>query len=424
MTTPSPLRSHYDIVIAGGGMVGASLALALARALDDQLQVLVVESIPLPGPDQPLAQQPSFDARATALAAGSKKIYQDIGVWEQLASNVCDIDSIHVSTRGRPGSTLMRAADEPLPALGYVVENRWLGRVLLDQLQRYQNLQWFAPATLLSVSMAGGDGCTVQIEYGENTGEVSCELLVIADGAHSPLATSLGVSYRETDYRHQAIIANVTSAKPHQGRAFERFTDQGPMALLPLTMDRGESRSALVWTMPLELADSTMQLDEGAFLEQLQQRFGYRLGAFVRLGERFSYPLKLVEANEQVRSGVVIMGNAAHFLHPVAGQGFNLALRDIAHLVEVLVQARASGRSLGELAVLQSYQQAQLWDQRSTTLFSDRVSDLFSWSQPLVAVARDVGLSALDVVLPAKSWFLRQAAGLGGAAVSWPREEV
>jgi 2-octaprenyl-6-methoxyphenol hydroxylase len=246
---------------------------------------------------------------------------------------------------------------------------------------------------------------------------------VIADGAYSPLAGSLGIAYRQNDYRHHAIIANVNSAKPHNGRAFERFTDQGPMALLPLKASGGQSRSALVWTMPDALAANISGLDDEAFLEQLQQRFGYRLGAFTRLGERHSYPLQLVEALEQVRTGVVVMGNAAHFLHPVAGQGFNLALRDVAHLVDVLQRARAAGCRLGDLSVLQSYQQAQAWDQRATTLFSDRVSDLFTWSQPLVGVARDVGLSALDVVLPAKSWFLRQAAGLGGSAVSWSRGE-
>jgi 2-polyprenyl-6-methoxyphenol 4-hydroxylase len=416
------VRAHYDIVIAGGGMVGASLALALARALDERLQILVVESFALPEPGQQGSYQPSFDARSTALAAGSRRIYENIGVWEALAANISAIDSIHVSTRGRPGSTLMQAADEALEALGYVVENQWLGRVLLEQLQCCRRLQWLAPATLRSVRMAGNGGSRVEIDHGGSSSEVSCELLVIADGAHSALARSLGVTYTQTDYQHQAIIANVGTARPHGGRAFERFTDQGPMALLPLTPAAGKSRSALVWTMPTALAGATMQLDDSAFLAQLQQRFGYRLGAFARLGERHSYPLKLVEADEQVRTGVVIMGNAAHFLHPVAGQGFNLALRDVARLVEVLARARAEGRGLGELASLQAYQQAQLWDQRSTTLFSDRISDMFSWSQPLVAVARDISLSALDVVLPAKSWFLHQAAGLGGGAASWPRE--
>ncbi len=416
------MKSHYDVVIAGGGMVGASLALALAHVFEDRLDILVLEKIPLPALGETY-YQPSFDARSTALAAGSQEIYAGLGIWDKLAAQVCPIESIHVSTRGRPGSTLMRAADESMPALGYVIENQWLGRVLLERVQHYSRLDWLAPASVRGVSMLEEGGCRVALEYRGGSCEACCELLVIADGAYSPLAGSLGIAYRQNDYRHHAIIANVNSAKPHNGRAFERFTDQGPMALLPLKASGGQSRSALVWTMPDALAANISGLDDEAFLEQLQQRFGYRLGAFTRLGERHSYPLQLVEALEQVRTGVVVMGNAAHFLHPVAGQGFNLALRDVAHLVDVLQRARAAGCRLGDLSVLQSYQQAQAWDQRATTLFSDRVSDLFTWSQPLVGVARDVGLSALDVVLPAKSWFLRQAAGLGGSAVSWSRGE-
>ncbi len=416
------MKSHYDIVIAGGGMVGASLALALAHVFEDRLDILVVEKIPLPEGGQSF-YQPSFDARSTALAAGSQEIYAGLGIWDKLAAQVCPIESIHVSTRGRPGSTLMRAADESIPALGYVVENQWLGRVLLEQVQHYPRLDWCAPASVQGLGMPEEGGCRVELEYGGGSCEARCELLVIADGAYSPLAGSLGIGYRQNDYRHQAIIANVSSAKPHNGRAFERFTDQGPMALLPLNASGGQSRSALVWTMPETHAANIASLGDEDFLEQLQQRFGYRLGAFTRLGERHSYPLQMVEALEQVRTGVVVMGNAAHFLHPVAGQGFNLALRDVAHLVEVLQRARMAGCQLGDLSVLQSYQQAQAWDQRATTLFSDRVSDVFTWSQPLVGVARDVGLSALDVVLPAKSWFLRQAAGLGGSAVSWSQGE-
>lgn len=414
------MKSRYDVVIAGGGMVGASLALALARAFNDTLDILVVESFPLP-PTGELSYQPSFDARSTALAAGSQEIYAGLGVWDTLAPQACPIDSIHVSTRGRPGSTVMQAQDESLPALGYVVENQWLGRVLLDHLQRFSSLHWCAPATVRTVSMLADARCRVTLEKNGDKFEVDGELLVIADGACSALAASLGIVYRRNDYGHQAIIANIATAKPHRGRAFERFTDQGPMALLPLQANGATSRSALVWTMPDSLAATTAALDERGFLAQLQQRFGYRLGAFTRLGERHSYPLQLVEAVEQVRRGVVVMGNAAHFLHPVAGQGFNLALRDVAHLVEVLRAARAEGKQLGELSVLQSYQQAQAWDQRATTLFSDRVSEVFTWSQPLVAVARDIGLSALDVVTPAKSWFLRQAAGLGGRGTGWSR---
>ena len=409
---------HYDIVIAGGGMVGISLACALGEALGDKLRVLVVESFPLPSDSQAPVYQPSFDARSTALAAGSRQILEAIGLWPRLASHLCPISTIHVSNRGRPGSSLLRATEEQLPALGYVVENHWLGRVLAAQLAEYPSISWRAPARVSGVTPEAGRRL-VHIERDGGDETISCELLVIADGANSPLAQSLGVSYRHTDYACQALIANLVTEKPHQGVAYERFTDQGPMALLPLVSDSGESRSALVWTLPDALAPTLMTGDDQYFLAQLQERFGFRQGRFLRVGERNSYPLQLVEASEQVRSGVVVLGNAAHFLHPVAGQGFNLALRDVARLVEVLAAGYKAGRSLGELALLEEYLNAQAWDQRKTIAFSDRVSEVFTWSQPLVGIARDIGLSTLDVVTPAKNWFVKHAAGLTGQQAQW-----
>jgi 2-octaprenyl-6-methoxyphenol hydroxylase len=432
------LKADYDVVIAGGGMVGISLALALGHALGDSISILVVESIPLPSSPSSGVYQPSFDARATALGVGSRNVYEAIGIWEQLGPGLCPIETIHVSTRGRPGSTLLDAAAETLPALGYVVENQWLGRVLLAQLSRFPNVHWCAPATVkrmlidhegrrqVVLQRGGAASHPVGTEHPVGTQHpvgteqrVACDLLVVADGANSALARSLGVNYIETDYGHSAVIANVATSKPHAGRAFERFTDQGPIALLPLRSVHGQSRSGLVWTLPTAMAQIVMQLREEAFISHLQERFGFRLGVFDKVGQCHSYPLKLVEAMEQVRSGVVLMGNAAHSLHPVAGQGFNLALRDVAHLAEVLVSAHQQGRRCGDLSVLQLYQQGQNWDQRKTTLFSDRVSELFALNQPLVAVARDVGLTALDVVTPVKSWFVRQATGLGGNSAHW-----
>lgn len=407
------MKERYDIVIAGGGMVGISLACALGEAFGDALSVLVVESFPLPASGDAPVYQPSFDARSTALSAGSRHIFERIAVWPKLASHVCPIDQIHVSTRGRPGSTLMRARDENLPALGYVVENHWLGRVLISSLARFPSVDWCAPASVTGVELSE-EGRQVLISRGDETDTVACELLVIADGAHSKLARALGVSYSQSDYSCQALIANIVTEKSHEGVAFERFTDQGPMALLPLLDTGNESRSALVWTLPDELAEEMLECSDEYFLSQLQDRFGYRQGRLLKVGQRNSYALQLVEANEQIRSGVVVLGNAAHFLHPVAGQGFNLALRDVAGLVEVLAAGAASGRSLGELGLLEEYLQAQAWDQRKTTAFSDRVSEVFTWSQPLIGVARDIGLSALDVVGPAKTWFVKQAAGLAG----------
>ncbi|MEH6551844.1 MAG: 2-octaprenyl-6-methoxyphenyl hydroxylase [Pseudomonadales bacterium] len=413
------MDKHYDIVIAGGGMVGASLACALAvsPACGD-LRILVVEGFALPADDQTPLYQPSFDARSTALAAGSRVILEAMGVWAHLSQHLSPIEKIHVSNRGRAGSSLLDAEREQLPALGYVVENQWLGRVLLARLQSLPAVSWCSPAKVSKVGM-GEALAQITIELDGHSQSISAELLVIADGAGSPLARSLGIDYREQDYRHSAIIANIALGKPHSGVAYERFTDEGPMAMLPLSDNQSNARSALVWTMATAAAQSLMEASEDDFLARLQDRFGYRLGRLQRVGERAIYPLGLIESCEQVRRNVVVMGNAAHFLHPVAGQGFNLALRDIARLVQCLGEGVAAGQAVGDVSALRNYSEQQQWDQRKTTLFSDQVGQVFMSSQPLFALARDAGLSMLDVFSPLKSRFVKETAGLAGLQPRW-----
>ncbi|MFQ3323143.1 MAG: 2-octaprenyl-6-methoxyphenol hydroxylase [Pseudomonadales bacterium] len=409
---------QYDVVIAGGGMVGASLACALAEASSGAISLLVVEGFPLPEDTSKPSYQPSFDARSTALSAGSKAIIEAMGVWQHLSEHLQRINQIHVSNKGRLGSTLMNAEQENLPALGYVVENQWLGKVLLAAVQSHACIDWRSPAKVSAVDTAG-EKPLATIRQNDIDEKIGCSLLVIADGAPSALAQSIGIQYSENDYRHSAIIANIATAKPHLGLAYERFTDTGPLAMLPLAASQGHNRSALVWTMPCELAEEIINLPDEDFLLRLQERFGYRLGKLQRVGERASYPLKLIEACEQVRRGVVVMGNAAHFLHPVAGQGFNLALRDINGLCDLVCNAKGAGDDLGSLRLLEQYRENQAWDQRKTTVFSDKVGEVFMADQMVFAALRDFGLSALDVVPSLKSKFVKETAGLVGARIKW-----
>ncbi|MFT4998513.1 MAG: 2-octaprenyl-6-methoxyphenol hydroxylase, partial [Flavobacteriales bacterium] len=244
---------QYDVVIAGGGMVGASLACAIAAASDGAISVLVVEGFPLPKGSTKPSYQPSFDARSTALSAGSRAIIEAMGVWQHLTEHLQNIDKIHVSNKGRLGSTLMNAAQENLPALGYVVENQWLGKVLLATVQSHACIDWRSPAKVSAVDTAG-EKPLATIRQNDVDEKIVCNLLVIADGAYSALAQSIGIQYSENDYRHSAIIANIATAKPHLGLAYERFTDTGPLAMLPLVANQGYNRSALVWTMPCEQA--------------------------------------------------------------------------------------------------------------------------------------------------------------------------
>lgn len=391
-------------------MVGVSLALALART-PLAGNVLLVESFPLPEvePDFSRGYSPSFDARSTALSYATCLIYREWGLWESIARHAQPISTVHVSEQGRFGSTLMRASDYGWPALGFVVENAWLGNSLLRALQD-AGVDTRSPARV-TAARTGGDEVELALDGGDT---VSTELLVVADGAESGLREALGIRHREDNYEQQAIIANVGHRGDHRGRAFERFTARGPLAMLPL-IPEGGNRSALVWTLPPDAAAEVLSLPDEAFLARLQREFGYRLGRLSRAGERHGYPLSLVQAEEQVRSGIVVMGNAAHALHPVAGQGFNLALRDVARLALEISRAAAAGRSPGELAVLQAYRDAQAADQSRTTAFSDRLPGLFMHRDPALSALRDLGLFALDLAPGLKREFVRQTAGLAAS---------
>jgi len=399
-------------------MVGVSLALRLSHELPSCVRITLVESFPLPQDTGHPTYHPAFDARSTALSFSSRVIYEQMGLWPTLAQWVCPIATVHVSNRGRFGSTLLSAQDYDWDALGYVVENAWLGRALLHALRDQERVELVNPAKVVAANPA--EGSVVLTIEGAEEDSMTADLLVVADGADSTLRKALGVSTSEKPYGQSALIANIGLGKNHDGCAFERFTDEGPLALLPLVgVPDARDRSALVWTLPPERAQQLLACSESEFLSALQNRFGYRLGRLQRTGERFQYPLTLLEAHEQVRQGVVVMGNAAHALHPVAGQGFNLALRDVAQLSVCIGEAIAQQRSPGELSVLKHYQELQADDQRKTIQFSDKVPGLFMHPDPILSVARDLALSGLDISPPLKQAFVRHAAGV--AAMVGPR---
>lgn len=385
------------LAIVGGGLVGASLALALQQGAKARgWNIALIEPFE-PGSEY----QPSYDARSTALSYGTRLIYQRLGVWERIAERAEPITLIHVSDRGRAGATRLDASDQQVPALGYVVENAWIGHCLWQALDD-EAVTRHCPAEVEQMqAVTGGYRLTL------TTGQVlDCDLAVLADGGRSALREQLGIAIKTTPYDQSALIANVTPGKPHGGQAFERFTDDGPMALLPLQ----DNRCALVWTRPEEDAARLAALPEAAFLDELQQAFGYRLGGFQQVGARHLYPLMLIEAEEQVRSGLVVLGNAAHSLHPIAGQGYNLSLRDTEALAAALLSGSAK---LGDIGVLQAYHRRQRTDQWLTVGFSDRLTRLFAGSALLSVAGRNLGLLGLDLLPPAKAWFARQAMGLG-----------
>lgn len=404
---------NYDLLIVGGGMVGASLACALLTvAAELELRIAVVEAEPMPKSGEPVFQ-PSYDARSTALAYGVRAAFERMGIWSTLARHLTPIEHIHVSDRGHFGAARLDAKREQVPALGYVVENHWLGQVLLSRL-RQDGAPWIdfiSPAEVVDLENRA-EGCRVTVIQDREERELRAGLVVMADGGRSALREKIGIGYRQSSYEQHALVANVSLDRPHRQIAYERFTDTGPIALLPGENLDGQARCGLVWTLPEEQVDEVLALDDRAFLERLQQRFGYRAGRLVRVGERFHYPLKLVLAEEQVRAGLVVLGNAAHALHPIAGQGFNLAFRGVVALADLIIERKREGLPLGELQALQTFEQARRSDQFRTIQFSDRTMKLFTSELSALTLTRDIGLALLDICPLGKTLLARAAMGL------------
>jgi 2-octaprenyl-6-methoxyphenol hydroxylase len=433
MPESSPIKQQVDIAIVGGGMVGASLALLLS-SLNLGWSIQVIEAFPVKAATAE-ELQPSFDARSTALSQSSREIFEILGLWQALSSELSAIDEVHVSDRGHIGSARLRADEQNLPALGYVIENQRLGAVLMAALQQAKGVDIIAPAKVTRVSpIQRGMQLSVSARDVESNSSadltISTKLLVIADGAQSDTREMLGIDATTRDYGQVAVVANISLSQDHSGVAYERFTDSGPMALLPLPSVGDEARAALVWTLPPERAAEMVAAPEEIFLAELQDRFGYRMGKFQRVGVRHSYPIRLITSDEQVRSNLVVVGNAAHSLHPVAGQGFNLALRDVAVLVNELANVTEStsdnGSMLGDLSVLQNYLKQQQADQKQTILLSDLLPKVFGINAKPVALVRNLGLLALDTVPLFRHQFARLGMGLEtrGTSLTQPEKQV
>jgi len=380
-------------------MVGASLACALGN---QPLRVGVIEAVPFRS-----ESQPSYDDRSIALAYGARKIFEGMGLWQQVAEIVTPIKKIHVSDRGHFGSTRMDAAREGYPALGYVVENRDIGQLFATTLASLPNVELICPATLQNFTINANDA-EVVIERDGKIETLTTKLIVGADGGRSVVRQLAGIDHTSDDYNQNAVIANVTPGKDHQNIAYERFTDSGPLALLPMS----GGRCSLVWTVDRENIGAVMEWDDGTFLARLQERFGMRLGLLQKVGRRNAYPLALVRTDEHIRPRLALIGNAAHVLHPIAGQGFNLGIRDVAALAQVIVEAKDD--DIGALSVLNQYEQWRKRDQDCVTGLTDGLVRIFSNQITPLVIARNSGLLAMDMIPPVKRMLMRQTMGLAG----------
>jgi 2-octaprenyl-6-methoxyphenol hydroxylase len=412
--------TRVDVAIIGGGMVGASLAVALAGT---GVSTMLVEGT-APGSKT----QPSFDDRTTALGNASRRIFQGLGVWERLAPEAAAIRTIHVSDTGHFGFARLNAAEQGIDALGYVVPNRVIGTALWERLQGAKDVLLRVPARPERVEISD-HGVTFALA----DESVTAHLVVAADGAHSVVRAAASIEAAVEDYEQIAIVANVAADRPHDGTAYERFTQSGPLAALPLH----DGSYGVIWTCTPTRAAEVLSLDNNSYLRELQERFGWRAGRFVRAGVRASYPLKLTRAATTVATRTVLIGNAAQALHPVAGQGFNLGLRDAAMLAEVIVSARAgvgaragagagwaaavaagsaagAGADVGSPELLRQFAAWREGDRNGVVRFTDGLVKMFASTRPGAGVLRNLGLLLFDLSPPAKSALARVSAGFAG----------
>ena len=395
------MQAEFDVVIVGGGMVGAAMACALR---DTPLRIALIDTAP-----PPAASPPTYDDRTVALADGSRRIFEALGAWSVLAPQAAAIQQIHISDRGRFGCTRLNAADAGLHALGYVVANRAVAAALYGAINGVPTITLYAPATAEHVDITA-DGARVTLSTATGSQMLRARLIIAADGAESPIRAMLGLAAQRVDYGQAAIVTAVTPSQAVAGTAYERFTPDGPLALLPAANDR----YVVVWSLPRARAETLLALDDRAFLAALQEQFGDRLGTFTRVGRRQLHPLALTHVAEHVRERAVLIGNAAHTVHPVAGQGFNLGLRDVATLAQIIVDATRAGQDIGALAVLQRYADWRVRDNRTIAGFTHSLIRLFSNDYLPVSLARNLGLIAVDLVPPLKRRFIRMTSGLTG----------
>lgn len=390
------MNQHYDIIVGGGGMIGTSLALALKPL---GLRVAVVEPV-----TRGEAQQPSFDDRSTALSRSTQRMFDAMGLWPDVMAASTPIRHIHVSDAGRFGFSRIDAKEQGVEALGHVVINRVLGEVLHDQLAHAETVTQYCPASIVGVDV-DDERASVELDGGET---LTADLLVAADGARSRLRELLHIGSDIKHYGQTAIIGNLLSELRPDGVAYERFTAGGPIAFLPMS----GGRTAFVWVAKSGVADELMALDDEVFTDRLHDAFGSRLGRFSRIGKRSAYPLTLSKASKLIATRSVLIGNAAHGLHPVAAQGFNLGMRDVAALCDCLSDARDTGESIA--VMLERYADWRRRDQGTLVRITDSIVEIFGSTNPATRLARNVGMLGFDLVPGVRRAFARRMMGLNG----------
>jgi 2-octaprenyl-6-methoxyphenol hydroxylase len=388
----------FDVIIVGGGLAGNCLALALN---DSGLRVAIIEAN-----TKEQARHSAVGDRALALAAGTIATLEDLGIWQDIHQKATAITDIHVSDRGHFGKVRLSARKQNVDALGYVITARDIESHVAELVDKTEITQ-LCPARLVGL-MSDETEINASIKLKDDSLCLTAKLLVGADGGNSSVRRLLDITQQVTEYDQTALVTTVKTSLPHRNVAYERFTESGPLALLPV----GKNRCSVVWTRSIEDADSLMSGSENDFMEALQHCFGYRLGQLTLVEPRRAFPVSLIRADRMQSGRAVIIGNAVHQLHPVAGQGFNLGLRDVVQLADMILKQHEQGEDIGSATFLNDYVTAREQDHRRTITFTDTLVKLFSNDWLAVAAARNLGLAVLDHLPAAKALLSRHAMGL------------
>jgi len=388
------MSSHYDVIIVGGGMVGATLAVALAEQSD--LNIALVEAMT----PSPITEQDKPDLRVSALTRASETLFKNLGIWQQLMpSRISQFSNMEVWET--PASTLhFDSADIGEPLLGYIVENRHIQQACLARCKQLSNISLLCPAKPTSLSEQ-----TLTLENGQ---VLSADLIVGADGARSLLRDWANIDTHGWDYQQTAVVCTVTTQQSHQHTAWQRFLPEGPLAFLPLANDK---QCSIVWSNSSEEAELLCDLDDEHFTDAIAKAFGNKLGDIVAISDRARFPLKLRHADHYVEPGFALVGDAAHTIHPLAGQGVNIGLLDAATLAEVVLEAHDKGRNIGSLHTLNKYQRRRKGDNLAMQMTMDVFKRVFTSDIAPIRWARRFGLHTVDQHSLLKNLFMQQASG-------------
>ena len=395
------MQDNYDVVIVGAGMVGASLACALAPT---KLSIALIEPVEISDD-----KQPSYDDRGLSLSPSSKRILEHIGVWEEINKHVTPIKKIHVSNQKKFGFTHFSASDAEVSELGHIVIARSLGNALHKKIKKLKNVELLCPTRLKSFSKSNSK-FYLKVLSSEGCNIVHTKLLVGADGSHSMVRGLAGIKTKKYDFKQTSIVANVTTEKSNHSTAYERFTSHGPIAFLPI----GENRSVLVFTTHTDEVKRYLDMSDEKFSKVIENEFGRRLGKIQEIGKRCSYPIFFIEAVQQFQDNLILLGNSAHTIHPNAAQGFNLGLRDVAGLTECIYSALENKLSIDNKNILNSYIELRNSDQQQIIKFTNSLVTSFYHNSSLYTPITNTIMLFIDCIPEFKSLFLKRAMGLAG----------